>query len=82
MTVEDFLAWSEEQPDEARYELVAGAPLRLLTPTNIRHARIRRNASDALRAALWHAAGRVKYSTRVQALPLVWTATNAGSPTS
>ena len=52
MTVEDFLAWSEEQPDDARYELVAGAPLRLMAPTNIRHARIRRNASDALRAAI------------------------------
>ena len=52
MTVEDFLAWSEEQPDDARYELVAGAPLRLMAPTNIRHARIRRNVSYALRAAI------------------------------
>lgn len=52
MTVEDFLAWTEEQPDDARYELVAGIPLRLMATTNIRHARIRRNASDALRAAI------------------------------
>ena len=51
MTVEDFLAWSEEQPDDARHDLVAGIPLRLMAPTNIRHARIRRNVSDALRAA-------------------------------
>jgi Uma2 family endonuclease len=58
MTVADFLAWSEDLPDEARYELVAGIPLRLMAPTNIRHARIQRNVSDALRAAIT-AAGRV-----------------------
>ena len=52
MTVAEFLDWSEEQPDNARYELVAGAPLRLMAPTNIRHARIQRNVSDALRAAI------------------------------
>jgi Uma2 family endonuclease len=52
MTVEDFLAWTEEQPDDARYELVAGVPLRLMAPTSIRHARIQRNVSDALRAAI------------------------------
>src|SRR5690606_4655063 len=35
-----------------RYELVAGVPVRLMAPTNIRHARIQRNVSDALRAAI------------------------------
>jgi Uma2 family endonuclease len=52
MTVREFLAWSEDLPDEARYELVAGEPLRLVVPTNIRHAQIQRNASDAMRAAI------------------------------
>jgi hypothetical protein len=42
MTVEDFLAWSEELPDDQRYELVAGVPLRLMAPTNIRHASAQR----------------------------------------
>jgi Uma2 family endonuclease len=51
MTVAEFLAWSENLPAEARYELVAGIPLRLMAPTNIRHARVRRIVSDALRAA-------------------------------
>jgi Uma2 family endonuclease len=52
MTVGDFLAWSEEQPDDARYELVAGLPLRLMAPTNLRHAQIQSNASQALRRSL------------------------------
>jgi Uma2 family endonuclease len=52
MTVAEFLAWSEDLPAEARYELVAGEPLRLIAPTSIRHARIERNVSDALRAAI------------------------------
>lgn len=52
MTVAEFLDWSEEQPGGVRYELVAGAPVRLMAPTNIRHARIQRNVSDALRAAI------------------------------
>jgi Uma2 family endonuclease len=52
MTVGDFLDWSEERPDDARYELVAGAPLRLMAPTNLRHAQIQSNASQALRGAL------------------------------
>lgn len=52
MTVAEFLAWSVEQPDEARYELVAGVPLRLMAPTNIRHAQIQSNASQALRRTI------------------------------
>ncbi len=52
MTVEEFLDWTEEQADEAHYELVAGMPVRLMAPTNIRHARIQRNASEALRHAV------------------------------
>ena len=52
MTVAGFLAWSEEQSDDARYELVAGEPLRLMAPTNIRHAQIQSNASQALRRSV------------------------------
>jgi Uma2 family endonuclease len=51
MTVGEFLDWSEEQADDARYELVAGVPVRLMATTNIRHARIQRNVSTALRNA-------------------------------
>jgi Uma2 family endonuclease len=52
MSVADFLAWCEDLPDDARYELVGGVPVRLMAPTSIRHARIQRNASGALRAAI------------------------------
>jgi Uma2 family endonuclease len=52
MTVGQFLDWSEGQADDARYELVAGVPARLMAPTNIRHARIQRNVSEALRRAI------------------------------
>jgi Uma2 family endonuclease len=60
MTVEDFLAWSEEQPDDARYELVAGVPLRVMAPTNLRHAQIQSNASQALRLSLAEAGLRCR----------------------
>jgi Uma2 family endonuclease len=56
MTVGEFLDWSEEQADDARYELVAGVPVRLMAPTNIRHAQIQYNAGQALRRALGEAA--------------------------
>jgi Uma2 family endonuclease len=56
MTVGDFLDWSEEQADDARYELVAGTPLRLMAPTNIRHAQVQYNASQALRRSISEAA--------------------------
>lgn len=52
MTVGEFLDWTEEQADDARYELVAGVPVQLMAPTNIRHARIQRNVSEALRGAI------------------------------
>lgn len=52
MSVAEFLVWSEEQPDDARHELVAGVPVRLMAPTSIRHARIQRNASEVLRGAM------------------------------
>ena len=52
MTVGEFLAWSADQPDEARHELVRGMPVRLMAPTNLRHARIQRNASATLRRAI------------------------------
>jgi Uma2 family endonuclease len=60
MTVEDFLVWTEEQPDDARYELVAGIPLRLMAPTNLRHAQIQSNASQALRLSLAEAGLRCR----------------------
>ena len=52
MTVGEFLDWSEEQADDARYELVAGVPLRLMAPTHIRHARIHRSVSEGVRGAI------------------------------
>lgn len=52
MTVAEFLLWRAELGDDRRYELVGGQPVRLMSPTNIRHARIQRNASDALRRAV------------------------------
>jgi Uma2 family endonuclease len=65
MTVGEFLAWTEEQTDDARYELVAGAPCRLMAPTSIRHARIQRNVSEALRGAIAAAGLPWKFLTRV-----------------
>jgi Uma2 family endonuclease len=52
MTVAEFLAWSADQPDEARHELVRGLPVRPMAPTKIWHARIQRNASEALRRTI------------------------------
>jgi Uma2 family endonuclease len=52
MTVAEFLAWRADLSDDAPYELVGGQPVRLMSPTNIRHARIQRNASEALRRAV------------------------------
>jgi Uma2 family endonuclease len=52
MTVGEFLAWRSDLPDDGRYELVAGQPIRLMSPTSIRHARIQRNASEALWRAI------------------------------
>jgi Uma2 family endonuclease len=52
MTVGEFLPWCEDLSDDARYELVAGLPIRLMAPISIRHARIQRNASDALSHAI------------------------------
>ena len=52
MTVDDFLAWRADLSDDGRYELVGGQPVRLMSPTNIRHARLQHNASAALRRAV------------------------------
>jgi Uma2 family endonuclease len=52
MTVGEFLDWGEAQGDDARYELVAGVPVRLMAPTNIRHAQIQYNAGQALRRSV------------------------------
>ncbi len=52
MTVGDFLTWRADLADDGRFELVGGQPIRLMSPTNIRHARIQRNASEALRRAV------------------------------
>jgi Uma2 family endonuclease len=56
MTVGEFLDWSEEQGDDARFELVAGVPLRLMAPTNIRHAQIQYNIGQGLRDSIAEAA--------------------------
>ena len=55
MTVGEFLGWSEEQADDARYELVAGVAVRLMAPTNLRHAQIQYNAGQALRRSIGEA---------------------------
>jgi Uma2 family endonuclease len=55
MTVGQFLDWSEEQADDARHELVAGVPVRLMAPTNLRHAQIQYNAGQALRRSVGEA---------------------------
>jgi Uma2 family endonuclease len=52
MTVGEFLDWGEAQGDDARYELVAGMPVRLMAPTNIRHAQIQYNAGQVLRRSV------------------------------
>ena len=52
MTVDDFLAWRADLSDDGRYELVGGQPVRLMSPTNIRHAEIQANAAQALRQAI------------------------------
>jgi Uma2 family endonuclease len=52
MVVGDFLAWRADQSADARYELVGGQPVRLMSPPNLRHAQIQQNASGALRQAL------------------------------
>jgi Uma2 family endonuclease len=56
MTVGEFLDWSEEQAEDTRYELVAGVPVRLMAPTNLRHAQIQYNAGQALRRSIGEAA--------------------------
>jgi Uma2 family endonuclease len=52
MTVGEFLDWSEEQGDDARFELVAGVPVRLMAPTNVRHPQIQYNVGQALRGSI------------------------------
>jgi Uma2 family endonuclease len=52
MTVGEFLAWRAEVADNSRYELLGGRPVRLMAPTNIRHAQIQQNAIAALRRAV------------------------------
>ena len=52
MTVEAFLDWLEARPETERWELVDGEPVRLMAPETVRHVRLKRNAAEALRAAL------------------------------
>jgi Uma2 family endonuclease len=52
MTVREFLAWRADLADDSRYELIGGQPVRLMAPTNIRHAQIQQNVSGALRQSL------------------------------
>ncbi len=52
LTVGDFLVWRADLSDDARYELVGGQPVRLMSPTNLRHAQIQQNTAQALRQAI------------------------------
>jgi Uma2 family endonuclease len=52
MTVGGFLAWRADLSDDGRYELIGGQPVRLMAPTNLRHAQIQQNVSGALRRGL------------------------------
>jgi Uma2 family endonuclease len=51
MTVEEYLAWLEEQPERPRYELVDGIPI-AMAPERAVHARIKGEAFVALRSAV------------------------------
>jgi Uma2 family endonuclease len=57
MTVEAFLDWLETRPETERWELIEGEPVRVMAPETVRHVRLKRNAAEALRAAI--AAGRL-----------------------
>ncbi|HET6521519.1 MAG TPA: Uma2 family endonuclease, partial [Geminicoccaceae bacterium] len=48
MTVDAFFAWSEEQPDSKRYELVDGEPV-AMAPERAAHARLKAGIWLALR---------------------------------
>jgi Uma2 family endonuclease len=48
MTVDAFFAWSEEQPDSKRYELVDGEPV-AMAPERAAHARLKAEIWLALR---------------------------------
>jgi Uma2 family endonuclease len=52
MSVAEFLAWRADLSDDGRYELVGGQSIRLMSPTNLRHAQIQLNAGQALRRAI------------------------------
>ena len=51
MTVEAFLGWLEEQPEGARYELVAGEPV-AMAPEPAAHARLKARVWRALSDAI------------------------------
>jgi Uma2 family endonuclease len=51
MNVEEFLAWSERQPSEDRYELVNGEVVPM-SPERYRHSLVKTNATFALHAAV------------------------------
>jgi Uma2 family endonuclease len=40
MTVEEFLRWEEDQPDETRFELIEGIP-HMMSPERARHVRVK-----------------------------------------
>jgi Uma2 family endonuclease len=48
MTVEQFLAWLEDQPDRPRYELIEGVPVAMV-PQGAAHARLKAEFWLALR---------------------------------
>lgn len=51
MTVAEFLAWAEQQPNEERFELVNGEPV-AMAPERVLHAETKLEAAIALRAAI------------------------------
>lgn len=51
MTVDEFLAWSADQPERPRYELVAGEPV-AMAPEGAGHARLKGSTYQALVVAI------------------------------
>jgi Uma2 family endonuclease len=51
MTVDDYLAWSERQPERPRYELVDGQPV-AMAPERVGHTRTKYAVHAALAAAI------------------------------
>ncbi len=71
MTIDEFLLWQRSQPE--RYELVEGAPVKLMTGASLQHDRITSNVLIALGNQLagspcWPATADVGLRTRLRSL--------------